>query len=213
MMLLCWYKAVIVRSLLLLVVVAWSGPRREAGAVFVQITPLSDHRLCNNAHSSHHGSKQCYQQTGPCDDRSISNSDCQELLINLTNFTSDALTQLVPTVDSDLSIRRIHIKLTTPMQLIDYDQLGNEIDRFLLTRPWWYVSKEPYAWHEHPHTSNLIIIDRVQHGIEKSMLFWSLHQYPSQHVCESSPLLLGRLDMSHPGWGSVSHMYYAAQKQ
>ena len=134
-----------------------------------------DLRLCNNAPSafSYNTTRDCRSERDGklslCDERTISNKDCQGLTFLMSMFTSDALTQLVPTVDSDLSIRRIHIKLTTPMQLIDYDQLGNEIDRFLLTRPWWYVSKEPYAWHEHRNRSNSIIIDRVQHGIEKSL--------------------------------------------
>ena len=108
------------------------------------------------------------------------------LTIIMIEFTSHALTQLAPTIDNDTTIRRIHIKLTTTSvhKLIDYNQLGNEIDHFLLTRPWWYVSKEPYEWHEHPHSNNLIIIDRIQHGAEKSMIFWSLHQYPLQQVCK-----------------------------
>jgi len=154
-----------------------------------QFIQINDHRLCNNAESLFNTTRNCrheeYRKAVPCDDRVVSSDQCQQVSMLISKFTSDALTQLVPTVDSDLSIRRIHIKLTTPVQLIDYNQLGNEIDRFLLTRPWWYVSKEPYAWHDHSHTSNLIIIDRVQHGIEKRMLFWSLHQYPPQHVCES----------------------------
>lgn len=65
------------------------------------------------------------------------------LTMIMIEFTSHALTQLVPTIDSDTTIRRIHIKLTTTSvhKLIDYNQLGNEIDHFLLTRPWWYVSR------------------------------------------------------------------------
>lgn len=70
----------------------------------------------------------------------------------------------------------------------------------------------PYEWHEHPHSNNLIIIDRVQHGAEKSMTFWSLHQYPLQQVCEITPMLLRTLDISYPGWGNVvSGMYHKAQ--
>ena len=107
----------------------------------------------------------------------------------------------------DLTLSQVHLWCTDSAG----PYLGNEIDHFLMTRNW-YVSKEPYAWHEHTHSSNVIIIDRVQHGIEKPMLFWSLHQYPPQHVCESTPLLLGTLDMSHPGWGSVSEMYHLAQR-
>jgi len=97
------------------------------------------------------------------------------------------------------------------MQLIDYDQLGNEIDRFLLTRPWWYVSKEPYAWHEHTHSSNVIIIDRVKHGFEKELRLLGSRQYRTAENCEKAPLTIGTLDAVHPGWLTVLVFYTTAQ--
>ena len=180
-----------------------------------QFIQINDHRLCNNAESLFNTTRNCrheeYRKAVPCDDRVVSSDQCQQVSMLISKFTSDALTQLVPTIDSDLSIRRIHIKLTTPMQLIDYDQLGNEIDRFLLMRPWWYVSKEPYAWHGHTHSSNVIIIDRVKHGFEKELRLLGSRQYRTAENCEKAPLTIGTLDAVHPGWLTVLVFYTTAQ--
>ena len=69
-------------------------------------------------------------------------------------FTNENLLKLLPTIDSDITFRRIIIKLTSTENL-DIKQIGIEIDKFLLPRLWWYVSKEPYAWSDEIHKKHL----------------------------------------------------------
>jgi len=124
--------------------------------------------------------------------------------IEMDNFTVGHLLSIIPTIDSDLSFRRIIIKISDPS--LNYKEVGKEIDNFLMHRLWWYVSKEPYEWsdeshskHLYGHVKHVIVFDRVQHGFEKSLRVIGAQQYPAAAVCNESPLLVGRADVVHPG--------------
>jgi len=121
------------------------------------------------------------------------------------------LLEIVPTIDSDVSIRRISIRLATATHLIDFERLGNNIDDFLVTRPWWYVSKEPYVWNHVTHQNQVIVIDRVHHWFEKELRLLSNRQYRTAEDCTKAPLNVGRADIIHPGWFPVLSFYTTAQ--
>ena len=125
---------------------------------FAEIHHIWDNpRLCNNG-IVHNSTRMCtgqaYQGNIPCDDRKISNGRCREVALEMESFTYENLLKLLPTIDSDITFRRILIKLTST-ENVDFKQLGIEIDKFLLSRLWWYVSKEPYAWSEEVHKKHL----------------------------------------------------------
>ena len=127
----------------------------------------------------------------------------------------------------------------------NYTMLGEQIDAFLIPRPWWRVTREPYDWqlnktnktdktthsshtkhnahntttaadgshHHHLNhlttsTNNQIIFKRVSQPLHPYLHFISKLQYPSAHVCDTTPMLLGYYTCGNPGWTAVMHTYY-----
>lgn len=84
-------------------------------------------------------------------------------------------------------------------------EFGLLVDRFLTTSPWWVVGKEVYG-HRHldgqvNSTVHLIALHRYQVRYETQLRHLAAKQYPpSQSVCESTPVHIGR--MINSGWGS-----------
>ena len=165
---------------------------------------IRDARLCNNAEmSTHTTSTVCttegYARDITCDDRYIKDDDCLESIITMSSFSEELLEQM----DRNISIRRISIHLSA-IQMINYTQLGFQIDTFLTPRLWWYVVMEPSDMEPiSPNGTALIMFDRVHHQLEISLRHLANIQYPLAHQCVASVLLLGRHDMGHPGWWSV----------
>jgi hypothetical protein len=197
-----------VALLLLSLLLSAVRPALSAEKDFAEIHHLWDSpRLCNNGisqNSTRLCSTEAYRENVPCDERVISSGHCREVAIEMDNFTVGHLLSIIPTIDSDLSFRRIIIKISDPS--LNYKEVGKEIDNFLMHRLWWYVSKEPYEWsdeshskHLYGHVKHVIVFDRVQHGFEKSLRVIGAQQYPAAAVCNESPLLVGRADVVHPG--------------
>jgi hypothetical protein len=171
----------------------------------VQFRLLQDSRLCNNGGLPRYASARCLhphhtEQELECDTRKLKPEECREVAIELDTFSQQALLQLVPTVDSDQTIRRIVIKMDKGA--LDVDAISSEIDEFLTERLWWYAHKEPYHWNKQSH--RVIVLDRRQHEFEHSLRQMSALNFPkSVAECEKSVLLFNRRDFSHPGWCSV----------
>jgi len=132
----------------------------------------------------------------------------------MTNFSAASMMALVPRLDADVSIRRISIKLSAAVAThssLDFEHIGNEIDEFLVTRPWWYVSREPYSWNHKSHLNRAIVLDRVHHWFERELRLLSNRQYRTAENCAKAPLNVGRSDIVHPGWFPVLSFYTNAQ--
>jgi len=179
------------------------------------LNSLFDFKLCNNARSSLNSTTTCtyseYRGSTICDDRVISGDMCREVTLHMGNFSSASLIALAPTVDMDVSIRRISIKLIAAIHSLDFEYIGNEIDDFLVTRPWWYVLKEPYNWNQNSHLNRAIVLDRVHHWFERELRLLSNRQYRTSANCAKAPLNVGRSDIIHPGWFPVLSFYTNAQ--
>ena len=180
------------------------------------INQLQDFRLCNNAKSHLRVETKCtnegYGERKPCDERVIHIEDCKEVVIQMSNFTLESLLNKVPTIDSDIKFRRILIKLQfETMDSGMFARLGLQIDMFLLTRPWWYITKEPYEWNQDTHGNHILMIDRVQHGFEKEQRLLSNRQYRTSEGCSKTAMMVGRADVVHPGWLPILVYYTTAQ--
>lgn len=175
----------------------------------VQFHYLQDSRLCNNGNLPQYETARCMHPHNPeqdleCDTRKIKPEDCKEAAIELDTFTEEKLLQLVPTMDSDQSIRRVIIKMND--DTIDVERVAAEIDKFLTERLWWYAHKEPYNWNRHSH--RIIVLDRKQHEFERRLRQLSALNFPqTREECAKSVLLFNRRDFFHPGWYSMMAVY------
>ena len=185
----------------------------------VQFHYLNDSRLCNNGKTAHYHSAKCKLRMDfdrktkveySCDTRNLLHDQCREVMLEVEVFSVFKLTELVPTIDSDLSLRRIVIRITN--ETTDTNAIGKEIDAFLTPRLWWYVQKETYDWNK--HSRHIIVFDRVQHESESSLRLLAALQFPpSLEVCAKSPMLFNHRDFKHPGWYSQLHMYQLAHHE
>jgi hypothetical protein len=184
------------------------------GRASLQFRKLQDARLCNNVKRVNR-TEMCKPRGLPdleagsdfeCDSRVISDDKCMEVALELNTFTYDDLLNVLPQVDTDFSIRRIVVKI---LQVdIETDTIGKEIDKFLTSRLWWYVTKEPFHWNKHMH--RIVVLDRVTHGFEPSLQELSALQYPPTEVsCAESALLVNHNDFTmQAGWFSMLNAYF-----
>ena len=171
----------------------------------VQFHLITDSRLCNNGDLPRYSSSMCADPHNrnnvfECDQRKIPAEECREVAVETNVFSHKELMELVPTIDSDTSIRRIVVKMD--IETVDIDAVAKEIDDFLTRRLWWYAHKEPFHWNKHSH--KIIVLDRVQHHVEKGLRMLGALQFPpSPEVCAKSALLFNHRDFNHPGWYSM----------
>lgn len=105
--------------------------------------------------------------------------------------------------------------------IFDHD-LGTLLDAFLMTAPWWVISKESYNHiNIDTHTnvngvrdiltnSHMIVLHRFHRPYELHLRRLAAVQFPpSQAICDHTPLYIGR--MINSGWGS--QILFALQRQ
>lgn len=175
--------------------------------VNVQFHQIKDDKLCNNGNVPRYSSAKCFEPAGGreyvCDERTIAPEDCREAVLEMVEFTSGNLLAEFPSVDGDFSVRRIVVKLRESQ---NPDDVGREIDKFLVDKLWWYVVKEPFHWNKHTH--HIIVIDRANHELEYELRKLSALQFPlTMEECAKSALQLNHHDFYHPGWYSMLAVY------
>lgn len=169
---------------------------------------LKDSRLCNNGDTLRYNTTMCRNPGDihefPCDTRKLEPEDCKEAALDMEKFTSANLMELLPTVDTDLTIRRIVIKIEA--ESVNVTEVGKEIDAFLTERLWWYAHKEPFHWNKHSH--RIVVLDRITHDLEQELRKIAALQFPADaEVCAKSALQLNHHDFYHPGWYSMLAVY------
>lgn len=187
------------------------------GSVFanldVKYHHVKDARLCNNVESSHnaHSCKLRYEpdleagETYNCDRRKIAPDQCRVAVIESGHPSLLDAYEVLPTIESDQSVRRIVIKFNSSAQL-SVEEVGSRTDNFLKSHMWWYVTKEPYIWSP-ANTQQVVVLSRVQHYFEPSLRVMSALQFPTQDACKKTPLILHHRDFKHPGWYSMLAQY------
>jgi hypothetical protein len=109
------------------------------------------------------------------------------------------LSHLMDIADGNSTIRTVVMKLTSPHLLKDHNHTFGELMDYLLTpRPWWRVYEE---------YSTEMILERVSYEYEPHLHFLTSIHFPDAETCSRTPLLVGRYDCIHPGWGAVLGMY------
>lgn len=174
----------------------------------VQFHHLQNSRLCNNGDEARYTSARCMHPHNPeqdldCDTRRIKPEDCREVAVEMDAFSQKQLLELVPTIDTDQTIRRIVVKMNK--EVVDFDAISHEIDEFLTERLWWYAHKEPFRWNKHSH--HIVVLDRRQHEFERNLKQLSALNFLPTDQCAKSVLLLNRRDYFHPGWYSMLAQY------
>jgi hypothetical protein len=84
-------------------------------------------------------------------------------------------------------------------------EFGLLVDHFLVAAPWWVINKEMYSHHtiegNVKQQVHLIVLHRYLVRYEADLRRLAMRQYPpSQEVCDTTPLHIGR--MINSGWGS-----------
>lgn len=67
------------------------------------------------------------------------------------------------------------------------EMIAEEIDRFILSRPWWIIESEPYAWF--PWSKDFVLF-RAAPNIMHYFKAIAHHQFPPADVCSTTPLLV-----------------------
>lgn len=124
---------------------------------------------------------------------------CDSLSIHSKNITYESLVQLIESVDHNETIRRII--LLTHLNHSHLPHLNSILDQVIIPRPWWRIQE-----HEN-HQSLLITLDKISREWEPHIRFIGSIQYPPPDICRETPLIVGKEDCIHPGWGAVFGMY------
>lgn len=77
------------------------------------------------------------------------------------------------------------------------EQIGTEIDTFTLTRPWWVVELEPYAWFSWKRDTILLLVPEKLTTHLKEI---AKYQFLPEAQCESTPLLVSNNEADT--WGN-----------
>jgi hypothetical protein len=132
-------------------------------------------------------------------------SSCYLIIITLNSSPLPSphlneLSNLMDLADDNSTIRNVIFKFSTPHLLKEHnDTFGQFIDDLLTPRPWWRVYEE---------FSTEIILERVSYEYEPHLHFLASIHFPSTtEICSRTPILIGRYDCIHPGWGAVLGMY------
>lgn len=141
---------------------------------------------------------------------------CHQSAYNLFLITSaslegrsveDALTAIFLGAESNSTFRSVRISFPSSITARHIQAIGQTIDDFILSRPWWKPVREPFAWE---HKPSEIILERSDPTREAYFRHLAAMHFPSPDVCGISNILIGRSSCIHPGWFSVLGIF---QKQ
>jgi hypothetical protein len=107
---------------------------------------------------------------------------------------------MITTIDENSRIRRVVFATNLTKEV----SLENLIDKMLIPRPWWRI---------HDEHATEIILHRIARELEPQIRFLTSISFPSSETCAVTPILIGRYDCIHPGWGAVLGMYDITMKQ
>jgi hypothetical protein len=124
---------------------------------------------------------------------------CYSVSIHSNNITYQSLVDLIENLDQDESVRRII--LVTHANHSNLHHLNQIIDQIIIPRPWWRIQE-----HEN-HQSLHVTLDKISREWEHHIRFIGSIQYPPPEICRETPLIVGKEDCIHPGWGAVFGMY------
>lgn len=119
-------------------------------------------------------------------------------IIHMSEFKAELLeTTLSSAVQDDINY--LWIKTLANQSI---ETVGIEVDRFILTRPWWIVELEPYTWnnpkHDHHHWDIVLVrIPSVNLAIFKS---FSETNFGDTKHCSRLPLIVSNHDGD--AWGN-----------
>jgi hypothetical protein len=102
----------------------------------------------------------------------------------------------------DPKIRKIVISSHYALEVA---KIGEEVDKFLIPRPWWRPVKETYPWQKHAKVE--FVLERCREDWENYFRYLAAVHYPSKEGCSNSSMLVGRSACEHPGWFSVLSFY------
>ena len=123
-------------------------------------------------------------------------NECGRQNVILEDYTAAYLEEKLHFIDNDQRLKRVILNLKTITHL-NLTHLGSELDKFLMTRPWWKPMSEPYIWHKtKKHT---VILDRYHIDHEKHLRYLAAIQYPGQDKCDSNTMLIAKNSCMHPG--------------
>lgn len=133
---------------------------------------------------------QLYLYSVWADDHSVLNNE-------IVNF----ITHLI--ADDENGSTKIERKILMDGHLLTPSNVGNAIDSFLTTRPWWWVEKEPYRWNNVNHTREFdIILRRFEKVWDPVFNLLISSQYPAD--CHTVPLRAARTG----GFDSFGNNFY-----
>lgn len=121
--------------------------------------------------------------------------NCTMELLHLNAVTAQSLAAILTQFESEnVNISYVVIRSTSDQAA---EIIGEEVDKFIVTRPWWIVDLEPYKWF--PSKRDLILFRTPKH-IEAHMAAFTRHQFPPDAVCAASPLFVSNLNGD--AWGN-----------
>ena len=180
------------------------------------------HRPLNSMHAHCH-----LEHDNGKDDENKATPKCQSSHAKFVNAKEDEIMFFLENEDKNELVRHLSIKFINT----DANIINQAFDNFIMTRPWWIIKEEPYAWQDglaltdesdvhldshgalKPH--NVFVtyatLSRIKHELEGRLRLIAGIQYPNQEVCRTVPLAMGRL--LDNGWASMMALYGYARKK
>lgn len=125
---------------------------------------------------------------------------CQSTLYEISEFEPDEFEDFLKREDANREIRR------TAMLITDYDidasEYGHYIDKFLMSRPWWYVEHEPYDWKYFGNSARYVVLKKYSPDLENIYRKFAEVNYPS--ICADKYIRFA----FHTGFDSFGHYFY-----
>jgi len=142
--------------------------------------------------------------TQPCKKFHQNNkTSCDILTLKMQSFSLESLLRAVIDSENNIHVRKMVIKWEQPHPM--NGSIGTIIDDFLIPRPWWQVTKEPFSWQN--ESANEIVLTRCSTSWEPYFRYLSIIHFPNSGTCSNTSLLVGRSSCVHPGWFSVLSFY------
>lgn len=125
--------------------------------------------------------------------------DWNRKLIHIDELTADAISSIL---DSELHQNTMYVLIKTPTnQTIEV--VTAELDKFVVSRPWWMVELEPYSWHIQSHEQNSIwdiVLLRIPSEHLEIFKAFAQNNFASPEHCAKLPLIVSNHDGD--AWGN-----------
>ena len=126
-------------------------------------------------------------------------SSCINLQVNIeSEISADVFTSVANEagVDDGDIVRRLEFKISKRIEASDLNRVGDLVDSFLQSRPWWIVKREVYSWNW--DKEHVIILDRIKSSLAESKLREIANAYFTDYNhCLNTPMMVSAVILSY----------------